>query len=62
MNDATRKRATRSRMVHGIHTPPGSPDVKETTLRGHLQNMLDGLPQDLPTYYHEALLGKQIQD
>jgi hypothetical protein len=26
-------------------------------LRSQLQNLLDELPQDLPTYYHEELLG-----
>ncbi|EMD87983.1 hypothetical protein COCC4DRAFT_62765 [Bipolaris maydis ATCC 48331] len=50
---------TRSQVKLGTETPPLSPTVaKEVTLRSHLQELLDKLPQDLPVYHHEELLGK----
>ncbi|EUC47294.1 hypothetical protein COCMIDRAFT_90539 [Bipolaris oryzae ATCC 44560] len=53
---------TRNHAKLGLETPPLSPTVaKEITLRGHLQEVLDKLPQDLPTYHHEELLGKHQQ-
>ncbi|KNG52435.1 hypothetical protein TW65_00247 [Stemphylium lycopersici] len=41
----------------GLRTPPPAPEVaKEGTLRSRLQQVLDELPQNLPTYHHEELL------
>ncbi|KAH7552213.1 hypothetical protein BM1_09075 [Bipolaris maydis] len=46
-----------SQVKLGTETPPLSPTVaKEVTLRSHLQELLDKLPQDLPVYHHEELL------
>ncbi|KAJ6268522.1 hypothetical protein PSV08DRAFT_354182 [Bipolaris maydis] len=57
MDRSPTKRMTRSQVKLGTETPPLSPTVaKEVTLRSHLQELLDKLPQDLPVYHHEELL------
>lgn len=53
------KRMTKSHVKLGFETSPPSPIVaKEITLRSHIQELLDKLPQNLPTYYHEELIGR----
>jgi hypothetical protein len=39
------------------HPPSSGTDVEEDQLRSQLQNALDDLPNDLPTYNKEQLLG-----
>ncbi|EUC27980.1 hypothetical protein COCCADRAFT_41418 [Bipolaris zeicola 26-R-13] len=53
------KRMKKSHVKLGFETSPPSPIVaKEITLRSHIQELLDKLPQNLPTYYHEELIGR----